>query len=353
MRIQCEECGKNYQFDDSKMKTDRIVLKCKTCENPIEVVNPRKKNISLPARSITAADFGATLFDTRKTGRGTDLTASAESQTYLVTGQDSKINERGAAGLTISKRLLLLFASFIIVMGGILTFVYMKYVPALMHDQINLRTFSISASLSAAIQQPLLIKNYLSVNKMAEANTKLPGVAYVTVINNKGMVVAGIIGDQARFAPDFVQEVENGGFTKKIATLNRIPAGKTESALDLSMGGQKIHDVAVSIGETGGESHVGLFVEDVDREVRKSLTPLLVLLAAIALIGGLSFFLVSRTISTPIRTLTQAAERISLGEIDLPIEVNTKGEIGELAASLERMRSSIKVAMSRLQQRGR
>jgi predicted Zn finger-like uncharacterized protein len=348
MRIQCQKCGKTYRFDDSKMEKDRIVLKCKTCENPIEVVNPQKKNISRPTRSMTTAAFGATLFDTRKTGRGTDMTASTKSQTNPATGKNLKKDEGEAAGLTIGKRLLLLFASLIIVMGGILTFVYMKYVPALMHDQINLRTFSISASFSAAIQQPLLIKNYLIVNKMAEANTKLPGVAYVAVINKKGMVVAGIIGDQARFTPDFVQKVEKDGFPKKIATLNRIPAGKTESALDLSMGGQKIHDVAVSIGDTGGESHVGLFVEDVEREVRKSLMPLLVLLAAIALIGGMSFFLVSRTISTPIRTLTQAAERISLGEIDLPIEVKAKGEIGELAASLERMRFSVKVAISRL-----
>jgi HAMP domain-containing protein len=71
-------------------------------------------------------------------------------------------------------------------------------------------------------------------------------------------------------------------------------------------------------------------------------------LASIALIGSLSFFLVARTISAPIRSLTRAAEKISLGEIDRPIDVKGGGEIGELAASLERMRFSIKAAMNRL-----
>jgi len=274
----------------------------------------------------------------------------ARNRTHWVTGQNLKKKQRWTTGLTISKRLLLLFTLFIIAMGGILTFVYMKYVPALMHKQINLRTFSISASFSAAIQQPLLVNNYLLVNKITEANAKLPGVAYVVVINKKGIVVAGIIGDQTRFTPDFGQKVEKDGFPQEIATLNRIPAGKSERAIDLSMGGQKIHDVAVSVGDTGGESHVGLFVEDVDREVRESLRPLLLLLAAMALVGGISFFIVAKTISTPIRTLTQAAERISLGDIDAPIEVKTKGEIRELATSLGRLRASIKVAISRLQQ---
>lgn len=338
MKIQCKTCGITYKFDEKKMKRDRIVLKCKICENPIEVVKPQSMNMLTLRQSTTPAAFASTLFNTietgPETGPETDKTVSARN-------------------LTIGKRLLLLFSLFIISMGGILTFVYMKYVPVLMHDQIDLRTFSISASFSAAIQQPLLVKNYLLVNKMTEANAKLPGVAYVAVINKKGIVVAGIIGDQARFTPDFTQKVEKEGFSREMVTLNSIPAGKSESAMDLSMGGQKIHDVAVSIGDTGGESHVGLFVEDVEREVRKSLTPLLVLLAAMALIGGIGFFLVAKTISTPIRTLAQAAERISLGEIDFPIEVKTKGEIGELAAALERLRASVKVAISWIWQNDR
>jgi methyl-accepting chemotaxis protein len=145
-----------------------------------------------------------------------------------------------------------------------------------------------------------------------------------------------------------MQAVKEKGFPKEISNQNQIPNGQKESSLDFSIGGQKIHDVAVLIGDTGGEAHVGLFTEDVEKAIRNSLIPLLVLLVAIALLGSLSFFLVARTISSPIRLLTQAAEKISLGDIDLPIGVKGGGEIGELAASLERMRFSIKAAMNRL-----
>jgi methyl-accepting chemotaxis protein len=75
------------------------------------------------------------------------------------------------------------------------------------------------------------------------------------------------------------------------------------------------------------------------------------ILTVIGFLGYLSFLLVARTISTPIRLLTKAAEKISLGEIDLPIEVKGGGEIGELAASLERMRFSIKTAINRIKRK--
>jgi methyl-accepting chemotaxis protein len=224
----------------------------------------------------------------------------------------------------------------------------MKYVPALMHEQVDLRTYSISRAFSTAIQQPLLVKNYLLVNQMAGTNAKLPGVAYVSVLNKKGVVVAGIFGDTERFSPGFMEEVKKEGFPEEISSQNPIPSGAKESAADFSIDGHKIHDVAVPIGDTGGEAHVGLFTEDVEKAVQKSLIPLLALLLAIAVLGSLSFFLMARAISVPIRSLTLAAEKISLGDIELPIAVKGGGEIGELAASLERMRFSIRAAMNRL-----
>ena len=348
MIIHCEECGKRYRIDESKIVKNRTLFKCTNCENTIEVIKPTQDSGSISQEPVTSplSSASTALSGSFQTvGETSDI--PSERPGWKMDGEQSS-EKRKIPGWTVGKKLLIFFLAFIVLTGGILTFVYMNYVPSLMYDQINLRTYSISRSLSAAIQQPLLIKNYLLVNKMAETNAKLPGVAYVSVLNKRGIVIAGIFGDTKRFATDFVEKAKKSGFPKEISTKNRIPRGETESALDFTVGGQKIHDVAVMIGDTGGEAHVGLFTEDVEKALQKSLIPLLVLLVAIALLGSLSFLLVARTISTPIRSLTRAAERISLGEIDLPIEVKGGGEIGELAASLERMRFSIKAAMSRL-----
>jgi HAMP domain-containing protein len=328
---------KRYWIDDAKIVKERMVVDCPNCETKIKLQRPQPKP-------------DAAIFDQASAAAGTvaePLPQTLPKSDWYV-DQGLAGGDSGIGGLTIGKKMLLVFLTFIVLTGAILAGLYMKYVPALMHEQVDLRTYSISRAFSTAIQQPLLIKNYLLVNQMAGTNAKLPGVAYVSVLNKKGVVVAGILGDSERFSSSFMQTVKEKGFPKEIASKNPIASGSKESALDFSIDGHKIHDVAVSIGETGGEAHVGLFTEDVEAAVHASLVPLVALLVTIAFLGSLSFIFVARTISTPIRALTEAAEKISLGDIDLPIEVKGQGEIGELASSLERMRFSIKAAMNRM-----
>jgi methyl-accepting chemotaxis protein len=65
---------------------------------------------------------------------------------------------------------------------------------------------------------------------------------------------------------------------------------------------------------------------------------------------GFAVFL-SQQLTQPITQLTEAANRISLGELDDPIAVASKDEIGQLGESLERMRISLKQAIERLRSR--
>jgi predicted Zn finger-like uncharacterized protein len=349
MIILCEECGKKYKIDDKKLVKDRTLFNCPNCKSTIEVLKPKQGVEAIdPEPASMSMGHSAASGSFQTVGKAESELPPQRPRGDWKVDQTAIPKPQKSTGLTVGRKLLYVFLAFVLLTGAILTVIYMKFVPSLMHEQVNLRTYSISQSLAAAIQQPLLIKNYLQVNKMAETNAKLPGVAYVSVLNKRGIVIAGIFGDEKRFDPNFIARVKASGFPKEISTQNRIPSGKKENALDYSVGGQKIHDVAVMIGDTGGEAHVGLFTEDVEKAVQKSLIPLLVFLGVIALLGGISHLLVARTISVPIRALTRAAEKISLGEIDLPIEVKGGGEIGDLAASLERMRFSIKAAMNRL-----
>ena len=59
----------------------------------------------------------------------------------------------------------------------------------------------------------------------------------------------------------------------------------------------------------------------------------------------------SRSVIRPILYLSQVADRISMGELDTPIQVKAKGEVRVLAESIERMQTSVKAAIERLQRR--
>lgn len=89
--------------------------------------------------------------------------------------------------------------------------------------------------------------------------------------------------------------------------------------------------------------------EEASVTVRNTLL-LLVVVTVLALAAGLAVGLtVSRSITNAVTTLTQAAERISMGELDAAVALESKDELGDLAQSFERMRISLKTAMDRLQ----
>jgi len=56
----------------------------------------------------------------------------------------------------------------------------------------------------------------------------------------------------------------------------------------------------------------------------------------------------SRAIVRPIRVLTDAADRISTGDLEVRIDIRAENEIGELAAAIGRMQESIRLAIERM-----
>lgn len=79
----------------------------------------------------------------------------------------------------------------------------------------------------------------------------------------------------------------------------------------------------------------------------------LALLAVTVFIVVLIAVLSSRGIVNPIKALTDAANRISVGDLDVEINTKSKDEIGDLADAVTRMQDSIRLSISRLRRRRR
>jgi methyl-accepting chemotaxis protein len=72
------------------------------------------------------------------------------------------------------------------------------------------------------------------------------------------------------------------------------------------------------------------------------------LLAGAILLVGIFAFIFSRMLVKPIVAMTNAADEMSLGNLETPIATDRGDEIGLLAQALERLRKSMLMAMSRL-----
>jgi HAMP domain-containing protein len=71
----------------------------------------------------------------------------------------------------------------------------------------------------------------------------------------------------------------------------------------------------------------------------------------VLLILFVRIYFYARSVIHPIRHLSEIADKISMGELDTPIEIKEKGEVGALAESIERMQTSVKAAIERLRKR--
>lgn len=72
-----------------------------------------------------------------------------------------------------------------------------------------------------------------------------------------------------------------------------------------------------------------------------------VFLALVLLINTL----LKRSVIRPIRRMANAAEAVSMGQMDLEFEQNSQDEIGALAAAFNRMKSSLEISMNLLNKR--
>jgi methyl-accepting chemotaxis protein len=77
----------------------------------------------------------------------------------------------------------------------------------------------------------------------------------------------------------------------------------------------------------------------------------LTLLGCTLLLVSVIAWFSARAIVTPVMKLTDAAERMSLGELNVKIDIKSKDEIGLLAQAIGRMQTSLRLAMNRLRRK--
>jgi HAMP domain-containing protein len=77
----------------------------------------------------------------------------------------------------------------------------------------------------------------------------------------------------------------------------------------------------------------------------------LVMLGAALLLMGIIVLVYANRLTEKIESLTDVADRISAGELEMEIELKSKDEIGELAQAIARIRDNIRLYLDRVSQR--
>ena len=160
------------------------------------------------------------------------------------------------------------------------------------------------------------------------------GVEYAFIEDGKGEVIAHTLGT-------FPQELK-----ETVSTEGRLHMQRRALRLE----GKIVYETSVPIlGGQVGTAHLGIRGDFVEGEIRRAVLPIIEIVAGVVLGGILISSALVAVMTRPIRRLAQVADGMSKGDLETPVILGaaSRGEIGELARSLERLRSSLKAAMSR------
>ncbi len=334
MLVICEECAKKYDIDETRIQRDRAQFSCKECGHIIVVEKP-KENVE----------------DVQETSSGSSAPAKSEPAVNAAPAATAgAVGGARGKGTPVRTYILATMLFGFLLVSAAFAYLYLTFIPSIINHQVDLRTQAVSKAFSGVVKKPLILKNYLQVNKEAKRISKIPGVAYTAVVNGKGIVIAGFFNDINQFDSQFVQEFKKAGFPRELLKENTLPAGEDSHNARITIGGQEIDDEVTLVSDTGSTVHVGVYVSEVNNAIRNALkSPLsLSILGALLFIGLMMGVLLSNLIGKPMRELTEIANRISFGQLDLEIPAKGPREMRELAHSFDRMRISIKAALDRL-----
>jgi len=225
------------------------------------------------------------------------------------------------------------YGALILILGlFVVALVYQSMVHAA-RAQIDRRIAAIAADLSDAAAGLTSDRELSELRALVARYGRLDGVAYVFVEDRAGGVRAHNLKPFPLYLLQPVALEERGEFQRLHQRYN----------------GKNVYEARAPILDgQWGAVHLGFWTDALDEEVRRAVLPVVALIAAAVIASLVLAILLAHGIIHPIRQLTDAAGKISTGDLETPIFSESKDEVGELARSLERMRASLKAAIWRL-----
>jgi HAMP domain-containing protein len=118
--------------------------------------------------------------------------------------------------------------------------------------------------------------------------------------------------------------------------------------LDIRVGLMTPYLEILTVLESAARGRMVRALEEIQRAQSLLLLMMIGFTVIAALLGAGLAVGITRSVTRPVRRLVKVADNISMGDLDMSVEVTSQDEIGELQESIERMRVSLKTVLERL-----
>ena len=221
-----------------------------------------------------------------------------------------------------------------IILFGLLALAVVHYqMSRVFKSDLERRALDIATNLADGAATHLSRGNVPDLYALVMRYSFLPGVAYTLIRDQKGNVIAHSPG-----APPAVLN------TTPAPDARRLPQQR-----EIELQGSPVYETEAAILEGRlGSVFVAVWAESLKPWVKQAVLPLVGLLVGALAAGLVLAVFLTRGIVRRAQRLREVVDRISMGDLESPVGLESDDEIGDIANSVERMRASLKAAIARL-----
>ncbi len=380
MIVFCENCGKRYKIDGSKIGPNGARFRCKVCSHFFTVAGP--------SPSEGEAESAPAAIASEETSSKAASPSGGESGGTQETADISGETKSRFFGLR-AKMILLFFIIPVILIAGA-GVMYLRQVDTLT-ELINKETLNLVEDFSEQIVAEKSRSVATQVKLFLDSHPELEKEDFNYNMNFKRIAVqkVGMTGYTAVYErprgdgvwqiwahpnPDIIgvdtkktlQGALGDKFNQFWKVYSGVKGGKEASGYYMwkDSSGQFREKFMVCTPVPGSpfvvatttyldefERHANRFKARSNKVAGEIKQTVYIILGATLLLVGLAVSLYGQRLTGKIKKLTDLAERISVGELDAAAEIKSNDEIGDLGEAISRMQTSIRYSIERLRRR--
>jgi methyl-accepting chemotaxis protein len=240
--------------------------------------------------------------------------------------------EKKIEGLSLKWKLIGTNVILVLVLGIIAVFVVNRQVSFTLGEELAERGRTIATNTARGATADAIARSDIpALGVVVRDAGQLKAVSYVVITDAEGKVLAfsGVDDSGAASAAE-----------SNVVSLTDEP--KTQERTELA-----VLDIAAP-SPGGGVVHIGMDTSYISAQIWGVMQIIILAVAIVVVVGAGVGFLMGGRLSGQLVHLSEVADRVSMGELDASIDIESKDEVGVLASSFDRLRMSLKAAMSRL-----
>lgn len=238
---------------------------------------------------------------------------------------------------TIRRRLTLLFGITIVLVITLVGTLVSRQMAKEMFLQARRAGVALAGNIAASASNDFYNYNYVALEQKAEETTRDSEIAYVVLYDKEGEVAAfsgqGQLDVQNAFPPLSEAQLKSPDTAVNLGLLSGDDGRGFDILAPVTMSGA---------GTRWGSVRLGLKLDRIYSHINQTRLNIFLLCLAGVLMGSMLAALFTRKITVPLKDLLNATVKVSEGDYDVDLSVQTGDEVQRLAENFQEMASRIK-----------